>query len=97
MAYLDRSLSAGVLIGNSKRLNTLVESFIKGFSDAGSIPAASTKIKKRRFAPFLDFFTSKGIEKEGAKRKKTVRGTVFADEGVIGAEAPERFPPIVFL
>ena len=42
MAHLERSLSAGVSRGNYKRLNTLVESFIKGFSDAGSIPAAST-------------------------------------------------------
>ena len=49
--------------------------------------------KKRYRAKALYLFFNKetGIEKEGAKRKKRVRGTVFADEGVIGAEALERF------
>ena len=52
----------------------------------GSIPVAGAKKKEdSKCYPLSFHIQDTGIEKEGAQRKKTVRWTVFADEGVIGA------------
>ena len=71
------------------------------FLDAGSIPAISTKKAKdtaeRLCLLLFRYNEMAGIEQGGSKRglrKKTVRGTVFADVAtsvseVIGAIAPE--------